>query len=76
MFDYQSELPPNMEHETFNLGCTTACGASMDEYTNQEIIILTKMVRLTKIWIHLKVLIITALELSQTFKIFKRGDFE
>ena len=48
----------------------------MDEYTNQEIVILSETARSKKIWIHLKVLMITSLELGQTFKIFDRWDFE
>ncbi len=65
-----------MQSETFNLWCTAACGASMDEYTNQEIVILSKTAQSKKIWIHLKVLMITSLKLGQKFKMFDRGDFE
>ncbi len=66
-----------MEHKTVNLGGTAACEASMDEYTKQEtIIILSETARSKNMWTHLKVLMITTLELGQTFKIFDRGDFE
>ena len=65
-----------MEPETFNLGCTAACGVSMDEYTNQETIILSEMAWLKEMLIYYKVLMITYLNLSQTFKIFNHGDFE
>ncbi len=54
----QSGLSPNMEPETFNLGCTAACGVSMDEYTNQETIILSEMARSKEMWMYYKILMI------------------
>ena len=70
---HQSGLSPNMESKTFNLGCTAACEASMDECTNQEIIILSETARSKKMWIKFKALMSTSLELSQTFHIFNCG---